>query len=166
MLTLSHKIEQYFENYSNYILGRSNLNSNRTCPVCTGLPDNSVYWPDPITIFCTVRRFNQTRQGSIFLAQSRRRANFDNSHGAFRLFTVPGLIPGLFDRPHYWLSPPCTYSILCTFHLKFPGKLLPEGSREPSVEDRIHAGITVCKNMRCNLQQNKVLDNSRFRDRV
>ena len=25
-----------------------NLNSNRTCPVCTGLPDNSVYWPDPM----------------------------------------------------------------------------------------------------------------------
>ena len=23
-----------------------NLNSNRTCPVCTDLPDNSVYWPD------------------------------------------------------------------------------------------------------------------------
>ena len=39
-----------------------NLNSNRTCPVCTGLPDNSVYG--------TVRRPNHTnvRQGSIFLA--------------------------------------------------------------------------------------------------
>ena len=31
--------------------------------------------------------------------------NYDNSHGAFRLFTVLGLILGLFDRPH-WLSPP------------------------------------------------------------
>ena len=50
--------------------------------------------------------------------------------------------------------------------LKLQGKLLPEGSREPSIEDRIHAGITVCKNMGCNLQQNKVLVNSRFRDRV
>ena len=55
----------------------------------------------------TVRRPNQTniRQGSIFLAKSRARANYDNSNGAFRLFTVPGLILGLFDRPH-WLSPP------------------------------------------------------------
>ena len=44
-----------------------NLNSNRTCPVCTGLPDNCVYWPNPITLFCTVRRPN-IRQGSIFLA--------------------------------------------------------------------------------------------------
>ena len=54
------------------------------CPVCTGLPDNSVYWPDPITIFCTVRRLNQTkiRQGSIFLSKSRRGANNDNSHNA------------------------------------------------------------------------------------
>ena len=56
----------------------------------------------------TVRQPNQTniRQGSIFLAKSRRRANNDNYHGAFRLFTVPCLILGLFDRPH-WLSPPC-----------------------------------------------------------
>ena len=52
-----------------------NLNLNKTCPVCTGLPDNSMYGPDPmvarfLTIFCTVRRPNQTniRQGSIFLA--------------------------------------------------------------------------------------------------
>ena len=91
-----------------------NLNSNRTCPVCTGLPDNSMYWPDPMrlittwmTIFCTVHRPNQTniQQGSIFLAKSCRRANYDNSHGAFGLFTVPGLILGLFDRPP-WLSPP------------------------------------------------------------
>ena len=101
-----------------------NLNSNRTWPVCTGLPDNSVYWPDPMvarffTIFYTVHRPNQNniRQGSIFLASSRRRANYDNSNGEFRHFTVPGLILGLFDRPH-WLSPPCmvtSYSIVhCT----------------------------------------------------
>ena len=25
-----------------------NLNSNWICPVCTGLPDNSVYWQDPM----------------------------------------------------------------------------------------------------------------------
>ena len=69
----------------------------------------SLYRPactDPI-LYGTVRRPNQTNigQGSIFLEQSRRRANYDNSHGAFRLFTVLGLILGLFDRPH-WLSPP------------------------------------------------------------
>jgi len=87
------------------------VNSNRTYPVCTCLPDNSVYWSDLMvarSIFCTVRRPNQIniRQGTIFLALSRQRANYDNSHGAFRLFTVPGLILGLFDRPH-WLSPLC-----------------------------------------------------------
>ena len=32
------------------------------------------------------------------MALSRRRTNFDNSHGAFRLLTVPGQIIGLFDR--------------------------------------------------------------------
>ena len=103
-----------------------NLNLNRACPlcpVCTGLPDNTVYWPDPmvawfLTIFCTIRRPNQTniRQGSVFLAYSRRRANHDNSHGAFRLFIVPGLILGLFDRPH-WLSPPWRYYIYTSWQL-------------------------------------------------
>ena len=28
--------------------GRRNLNSHRSCPVCTGLPDNNVYLPDPM----------------------------------------------------------------------------------------------------------------------
>ena len=31
-----------------------NLISNRTCPVCTGLPNNSVYRPDPIVQYVAV----------------------------------------------------------------------------------------------------------------
>ena len=34
-----------------------NLNSNRTCQVCTGLPaDNSVYWPDPMVQYVALTR--------------------------------------------------------------------------------------------------------------
>ena len=39
------------------------------------------------------------------------RTCYDNSHDAFRLFIVPGLILGLFDRPH-WLSPPCQVMVV------------------------------------------------------
>ena len=71
------------------------------------------YWRVLTRSYSTARRPNQTniRQGSIFLAKSRERANYANSHGAFRLFTVPGLILGIFDRPH-WLSPPRHLGIL------------------------------------------------------
>ena len=86
-----------------------NLNSNRTCLY---RPARYVRRVPACQIRGTVRRPNQAniRQGSIFLAQSRRRANYDNSHGAFRLLTVPGLILGLFDQPHR-LSPPCRVNL-------------------------------------------------------
>ena len=38
-----------------------NLNSNRTCPVCTGLPDNSVYWPDPMVQYVALTRLTYDR---------------------------------------------------------------------------------------------------------
>ena len=38
-----------------------NLNSNRTCPVCTGLPDNSVYWPDPMVHYVALTRLTYDR---------------------------------------------------------------------------------------------------------
>ena len=38
-----------------------NLNSNRTCPVCTDLPDNSVYWPDPIVQHVALTRLTYDR---------------------------------------------------------------------------------------------------------
>ena len=38
-----------------------NLNSNRTCPVCTGLPDNSVYWPNPIVQYVALTRLTYDR---------------------------------------------------------------------------------------------------------
>ena len=38
-----------------------NLNSNTTCPVCTGLPDNSVYWPDPMVQYVTLTRLTYDR---------------------------------------------------------------------------------------------------------
>ena len=81
-----------------------NLNLNRTCTVCTGLPDNSVYWPDPMVQYVALTRLTYDR-GQFSWHSPVRGANEDNSRGAFRLFTVPGLILGLFDRPH-WLSPP------------------------------------------------------------
>ena len=87
-----------------------NFNSNRTCQVCTGLPDNSVYWPDPMTIFVqyvALTRLTYDRgQFSWHCLVGGLTNNHDKSHGAFRLFTVPGLILDLFDRPQ-WLSPPC-----------------------------------------------------------
>ena len=33
-----------------------NLNSNGTCPVCTGLSDNSVYWPDSMVQYVALIR--------------------------------------------------------------------------------------------------------------
>ena len=33
-----------------------NLNSNRTCPGCTGLPDNSVYYPDPMVQYVALTK--------------------------------------------------------------------------------------------------------------
>ena len=38
-----------------------NLNSNRTCPVCTCLPDNSVYWPDPMVQYVALTRLTYDR---------------------------------------------------------------------------------------------------------
>ena len=38
-----------------------NLNSNRTCPVCTGLPDNRVYWPDPMVQYVALNRLTYDR---------------------------------------------------------------------------------------------------------
>ena len=53
-----HKEEwNNFENSSTRAV--LNLNSNRTCPVCTGLPDNSVYTVQTRS-YGTVRRPNQT----------------------------------------------------------------------------------------------------------
>ena len=38
-----------------------NLNSNRTCLVCTGLPENSVYWPDPMVQYVALTRLTYDR---------------------------------------------------------------------------------------------------------
>ena len=56
-----------------------------------------MYWPDPMVQYVSLTR----------LTYDRGQNSWHSSHGAFRLFTVPGLILGLFDRPH-WLCPPWT----------------------------------------------------------
>ena len=33
-----------------------NLNLNKTCPVCTSLSDNSVYWPNPMVQYVSLTR--------------------------------------------------------------------------------------------------------------
>ena len=38
-----------------------NLNSNRTCPVCTGLPDRGVYRPDPMVQYVALNRLTYDR---------------------------------------------------------------------------------------------------------
>ena len=38
-----------------------NLNSNRTSPVCTGLPDNSVYWLDPMVQYVALTKLTYDR---------------------------------------------------------------------------------------------------------
>ena len=82
-----------------------NLNSNRTCPVCTGLSDNSLYWP------CSVQYVALTR------------LTYDSGqfswHNGLTMTTpmarsVPGLILGLFDRPH-WISPPWYWNFPCLY---------------------------------------------------
>jgi len=65
-----------------------------------------VYWTDPMVQYVALTRLTYDRGNFLDIVPSRRRATYDNSHGAFsRLFTVPGLILGLFDRAH-WLNPP------------------------------------------------------------
>ena len=38
-----------------------NFNSIWTCPVCTGLPDNSVYEPDPMVQYVALTRLTYDR---------------------------------------------------------------------------------------------------------
>ena len=38
-----------------------NLNSNTICLVCTGLPDNSVYCPDPMVQYVALTRLTYDR---------------------------------------------------------------------------------------------------------
>ena len=38
-----------------------NLNSSMTCPFCTGLPDNSVYSPDPMVQYVALTRLTYDR---------------------------------------------------------------------------------------------------------
>ena len=77
-----------------------NLNSNRTCPVCTGLPDNSVYWPDPMVQYVSLTRLTYDR-GQFSWHSPVRGLTITTPIAR----SVPGLILGLFNRP-YWLSPP------------------------------------------------------------
>jgi len=80
-----------------------NLNSNRTCPVCTGLPDNSMYWPDPMVQYVALTRLTYDRDQ--LSSHSPDWGLTKQLPWRVQTFTVPGLILGLFDRPH-WLSPP------------------------------------------------------------
>ena len=93
-----------------------NLNLNRTCPVCTGLPDNNVYWPDPIVQYVALTRITYDR--GQFSWHSPVGGLTETTPMARSDFTVPNL--GLFDRPH-WLSPPSfrlyrSFSILKVFN--------------------------------------------------
>ena len=81
------------------------LNSNRTCPVCTGLPDNSVYWPDSIVQYAALTRLTYDRGQFSWHSPVRGLTMTTPMARSDFLHTVPGLILGLFHRPH-WLSPP------------------------------------------------------------
>ena len=51
-----------FFNFSSYhSIPGVNLNSNRTCPVCTGLPDNSVHLTDPVVQYFALTRLTYDR---------------------------------------------------------------------------------------------------------
>ena len=65
-LRFSHYVWYYEQNYRNpwdllHSIPVVNLNLNRTCPVCTGLPDNSVYWPVPMVQYVALTRLTYYR---------------------------------------------------------------------------------------------------------
>jgi len=98
---------QWFKNSSLWAV--VNLNSNRTCPVCTGLIDNSVYWPDPMVQYVALTRLTYDR-------------------GQFSLYSPVGGLWKLPLRVHtfystrpnprpIWLTPLCPRSIFTSWML-------------------------------------------------
>ena len=60
-ISSSRKNIFFFQNMSISLWAVVNSNSNRTCPVFTGLPDNSVYWPDPMVQYVALTRLTYDR---------------------------------------------------------------------------------------------------------
>ena len=80
-----------------------NLNLNRTCPVCTGLPDNSVYRPYHMVQYVALTRLTFDR-GQFSWHSPVRGLTMTTPMARSDFLQYAGLILGLFDRPH-WLSP-------------------------------------------------------------